>query len=72
MISKLIQNSSLGTSCEITLSWINATEPHYWEVYIVSGNGLVLSGKKPLHELMLNLIYVAIFTNHIVYSAVLL
>ena len=35
----------------------NATEPHQWLVNIGSGNGLVLSGNKPLPEQMLAKIY---------------
>ena len=34
------------------LSQVNATGPHCWEVNIGSGNGLVPSGNKPLHEVM--------------------
>ena len=37
---------------------MNATRP-YWYVNIGSGNGLVLSGNKPLPEPMLTQIYVA-------------
>ena len=33
-------------------SQVNATEPHHWDVNIVSGNGLVPSGNKPLPEPM--------------------
>ena len=35
----------------------NAPEPDYWQVNIASANGLVPSGKKPLHELMLTQIW---------------
>ena len=38
----------------------NATKPHYWDVNIGSGNGLVLSGSKPLSELILTQINVTI------------
>ena len=31
-------------------SQVNATEPHYWEVNIGSGNGLLLTGNKVLPE----------------------
>ena len=34
-------------------SQVNPTEPHYWEVNVGSGNGLVPSGNKPLQEPML-------------------
>ena len=44
------------TSCVITQ--VNTTEPRYWEVNIGSGNGLVLSGTKPLLEPMLTQTYV--------------
>ena len=37
---------------------VNATRPHWRSVNIGPGNGLVLSGKKPLLEPMLTLIYV--------------
>ena len=37
------------------------TGPHWWYVDIGSGNGLVLSGNKPLPEQMLTQIYVAIW-----------
>ena len=33
---------------------VNATRPHWWSINIASGNGLVLSGNKPLPEPMLN------------------
>ena len=38
---------------------MNATGPYWWSVNIGSGNGLVLSGNKPLTEPMLIQIYVA-------------
>ena len=37
---------------------MNATGPHWWCVIIGSGNGLVLSGNKPLPEQSLTLMYV--------------
>ena len=37
---------------------VNATRPHGWLVNIVSGNGLVLSGNKPLPEWLLTQIYI--------------
>ena len=37
------------------------TRPHWWWVSIGSGNGLLPSGKTPLHESMLTQIYVAIW-----------
>ena len=39
---------------------MNATEPHWWEINIGSGNGLVPSGNKPLPKPMLTQIYVPI------------
>ena len=39
-----------GISGEIVLIWMSL---HWWSVNIVSGNGLVLSGNKPLPEPML-------------------
>ena len=44
-------------SCEI----VNVTRPRWWLVNIISGNGLVPSGNKPLPEPMLTQIYVAIW-----------
>ena len=38
---------------------MNVTGLHWWSVNIGSGNGLVLSGNKPLHEPMLTQISVA-------------
>ena len=35
-----------------------ATEPHWWWVSIGSGNGLVVTGNKPLPQLMMTQIYV--------------
>ena len=37
---------------------LNATGLYWWQVNIVSGNGLVPTGNKPLHEPMLTQIYV--------------
>ena len=53
-----IQNSSLGTHCEIDLKQY-AVEPNHWEVNIGSGNGLVPLHYKPSPEPMLTQIYVA-------------
>ena len=50
----IIQNSSLGTA-------VNAFEPQWREVNIGSGNTLMPSGNKPLHEHMLTRICVAIW-----------
>ena len=38
---------------------MNVLEPYWWIVNIVSGNGLVPSGNKPLFEPMLIDIYIA-------------
>ena len=38
----------------------NAEEPHYWEINIGSGSGMLPSGNKVLPELMLTQIYVTI------------
>ena len=54
----IIQNSKLGTCCEIAFIFNNATGPHLWDVNIGSGNGLLPSGNKPLPEPMLTQIYV--------------
>ena len=51
-----MQNSRLGMCCEIC-TLVNTTGPHRWEVNIVSGNGLVPPGTKPLPDPMLNQIY---------------
>ena len=40
---------------------MNATNPHWWLVNVGSGNGLVLSGSKPLPEPMLTTFHVAIW-----------
>ena len=52
IIKLITEYSSLGTHCEMDGSQVNATEPHHWDVNIVSGNGLVPSGNKPLPEPM--------------------
>ena len=48
-------NGSWGISYEIAIRWM----PYWWEVNIVSGNGLVPLGNKPLPEPMLTQIFVA-------------
>ena len=40
----ILQNSALGTRCEIILRWMNDTGPHLWEIIISSDNSLVPSG----------------------------
>ena len=57
----IIQNSTLGTNCEIDLRWVNIMELPEWDVNIGSGNGLVPSGNKPLPEIMLTAIYVVVW-----------
>ena len=42
-------------------SKVNATELHWWDINIDSGNGLVPAGTRPLPEPMLTQIYVAIW-----------
>ena len=54
----VIQNSCLGTHCEIALG--RMTLHQYWEVSIGSGYGLVPPGNKRLPELMLTQICIAI------------
>ena len=55
----IIQNGSLASVCEITLMWLPQNIITN-EVGIGSGNGLMLSGNKPLSELRMTQIYVVI------------
>ena len=56
-ISKhILQIDVLGASCEIGLR----TQTNWWEVHISSGDGLVLSGTKPLPKSVLTQICVTI------------
>ena len=50
----MILNVLFSDKLQRTVAWglwncfqVNATEPHWWEINISSGNGLVLSGTKP-------------------------
>ena len=52
-----MQNNSLGTHCDIALWWMPQNE----RINIVSGNGFVTSGNKPLPDPKLTPIYVAIW-----------
>ena len=54
----ILENDGWGISCEIVLRWmlLDLTDN---QVNIGSGNGLVLSGNKPLPEPMLTQICVA-------------
>ena len=47
----------LCISCKIIYTEVKATGPHQWLVNIVSGDGLVQSGNKPLPEPMLTKFY---------------
>ena len=52
----------LSVSCEIALRWMAQDLTDYQSTLVEfgSGNGLVPSGNKPLHEQMLTQIFVAI------------
>ena len=56
IVTRILTVKLLSSECRRSwqnLTKMNATKPHWWEVNIYSGNGLVLSGVKPLPDPML-------------------